>query len=85
MAFSDVTGQPQIVTALQRAATNDLPIAAEALLEAGADPSRPSGLEYSGDSARVLAMRFRKFDIIRAIQGYERRNGIPLPEGEFEL
>mmetsp|Transcript_63062 Transcript_63062/g.142268 ORF Transcript_63062/g.142268 Transcript_63062/m.142268 type:complete len:232 (-) Transcript_63062:489-1184(-) len=72
-------------TALQRAATNNLPVAADALVKAGASHTSPSGLEKTGESARDLARRLRSFSVLKVFQSWERANGIPLPEGEFEL
>ena len=72
-------------TALQRCATNNLAVGAQALLEAGADHNRPSGLELAGDSARQLARRLRAFAVLRLFQQHELARGLPLPEGEVEL
>ena len=69
-------------TPLQRMATNDLGVGAAALLRAGADRLRPSGLEGSGDSARELALRLRSFAVLREMQRYELERGLPRPDGE---
>ena len=52
-------------------ATNDLGVGAAALLRAGADRLRPSGLEGAGESARELALRLRSFAVLREMQRYE--------------
>mmetsp|Transcript_25113 Transcript_25113/g.82376 ORF Transcript_25113/g.82376 Transcript_25113/m.82376 type:complete len:103 (+) Transcript_25113:827-1135(+) len=72
-------------TPLQRHASNNLAVGAQALLAAGASHTRPSGLEGRGDSARALARRFRHFATLRVFQQFELERGIPLPEGEIEL
>ena len=84
-------------TALQRHATNGLAEGARALLEAGADYRRPSGLlttpdglpDYkragSGDCARALALRLRAFGVLKVFQQHELALGMPLPDGEVEL
>ena len=72
-------------TPIQRAATNNLPVAAEALINAGADHRSPSGREATGESARELAQRLRSFGVIRAFQQWEIAQGLELPEGEFML
>ena len=72
-------------TALQSAATNNLPDAAKALLASGACRLRPSGLEGTGDSARDMALRFRAFGVLRECQQHELALGLPLPDGEIEL
>lgn len=69
-------------TPLQRMATNDLGVGAAALLRAGADRLRPSGLEGTGESARELALRLRSFAVLRAMQRYELERGLPRPDGE---
>ena len=69
-------------TPLMRMATNNLGVGGAALLRAGADRLRPSGLEGTGDSARDLAIRLRSFDVLREIQRFELETGLPLPEGE---
>ena len=72
-------------TALQRCATNNVATGAQALLDAGADHLRPSGLEGRGDSARQLARRLRAFSTLRAFQQHELAGGLPLPDGEIAL
>mmetsp|Transcript_81780 Transcript_81780/g.159630 ORF Transcript_81780/g.159630 Transcript_81780/m.159630 type:complete len:231 (-) Transcript_81780:125-817(-) len=72
-------------TALQRAATNNLGITAKALIDAGASHSSRSGLDEDGESARGLAKRLRSFDVLRVFQQWELSQGLPLPDGEFEL
>ena len=72
-------------TALQRMATNGLAEGAEALLAAGADHRRPSGLEGAGDSARALARRLRSYSVLRLFQQWELARGESLPDGEPEL
>eukprot|EP00967_Tisochrysis_lutea_P105541 scaffold161006_cov29-Tisochrysis_lutea.AAC.1 len=72
-------------TPIQRAAANNLPVAAEALRRAGADHNRPSGLEGTGDSARALARRLRAFGVLKCFQQWELIHGIPLPDDEIEL
>jgi hypothetical protein len=73
-------------TALQRHASNDLAVGAQALLEAGASHTARSGLvEGQGDSARELALRLRSFAVLRLFQQYELWLGLELPEGEIEL
>ena len=84
-------------TALQRHATNGLAEGARALLEAGADYRRPSGLHTAanglpdygcvgtGDCARALALRLRAFGVLRVFQQHELRAGLPLPDGEMLL
>ena len=72
-------------TPLQRAATNNLAVSAEALLSAGASHTRPSGLEQKGESARALARRLRSFAVLRVFQQWELAQGIPLPDGEMQL
>ena len=69
-------------TPLQRMATNDLGVGAAALLRAGADRLRPSGLEGTGESARELALRLRSFAVLREMQRYELERGLPRPDGE---
>ena len=69
-------------TPLMRMATNNLGVGAAALLRAGADRLRPSGLEGTGDSARDLAIRLRSFDVLKEIQRFELQSGLPLPDGE---
>jgi hypothetical protein len=69
-------------TALQRMATNNLGAGAAALLRAGADRLRPSGLLGSGDSARELALRLRSFDVLKEIQLFEIEHGLPRPTDE---
>ena len=72
-------------TALHRAASNDLALAAEALVKAGADHRSPSGREATGESARELAQRLRSFGVLRVFQQWELAQGLELPEGEFQL
>ena len=75
-------------TALQRHATNNLAVGAQALLDAGASHTVPSGLDVEanpGDSARGLAYRLRAFACLKAFQQFEISQGLPLPEGEIEL
>ena len=72
-------------TALQRHASNNLALGAQALLEAGASHTRASGLEEKGDSARALALRFRHFATLKIFQQFELWQGLPLPDGEIEL
>ena len=72
-------------TALQRMATNNLAQGAQALLEAGADHRRPSGLEGIGDSARALARRLRSYEVLKVFQQWELAAGEALPDGEPEL
>ena len=72
-------------TPIQRAATNGLNIAAEALVNAGASHTRPSGLEQKGESARALARRLRSFSVLKVFQQWELAQGIPLPDGEVQL
>ena len=69
-------------TPLMRMATNNLGVGAAALLRAGADRLRPSGLLGTGDSARDIALRLRSFDVLKEIQRYELEHGLPRPEGE---
>ena len=52
-------------TPLQRAATNNLGVAAEALVQAGASHVVASGREEEGESARDLALRLRSFALLR--------------------
>lgn len=72
-------------TALQRHATNNLAIGAQALVDAGASHTLPSGLEGDGESARALARRLRSYAVLKVFQQYELSMGLPLPEGEIEL
>lgn len=74
-------------TALQRHATHDLAVGAQALLEAGASHTRPSGLEgaVQRDSARALARRLRSYGVLKLFQQFELWQGIPLPDDEIEL
>ena len=72
-------------TALQRAATNNLPIAAEALIKAGASHLIPSGSNGRGQNARDLARRLRSFAVLRVFQQWELSQGTALPEGEVQL
>ena len=72
-------------TALQRSATNDLAVGAQALLVGGASHTRPSGLEQTGDSARMLARRLRSYAVLKVFQQCELAQGIALPDGEIEL
>lgn len=72
-------------TPLQRMATNNLELAADVLVRAGASHLSPSGTEGTGDSARELARRLRSFGVLRVLQRYEEENGIPWPEGEPRL
>ena len=69
-------------TALQRHATNNLAVGAQALVEAGADHLAPSGTELAGESARALARRLRSYAVLKVFQQYEIARGLPLPEGE---
>ena len=71
-------------TPLQRAATNNLPVAAEALIVAGASHLCPSGIDETGESARDLARRLRSFAVLRVFQQWEIAHGC-LPEGEMLL
>lgn len=68
-------------TALHRCAANNLPVGAQALLEAGADQNLPSGRANSGWSARQFAFKRRYYDVMRVIQKSELERGT-LPEGE---
>lgn len=74
-------------TALQRHATNNLGVGAQALLEAGASHTVPSGFADSGtrDSARQLALRLRAFACLKVFQQHELSLGQELPDGEIEL
>lgn len=72
-------------TPLQRMATNNLALAADVLVRAGASHLIPSGTEGTGDSARELARRLRSFAVLRVFQQFEEENGIPWPEGEPRL
>ena len=72
-------------TPLHCAASNNLGVAAAALVKAGASHTAPSGREGNGDSARDLARRLRSFAVLRVFQQWEISQGIPLPDGEFEL
>ena len=73
-------------TALQRHATNNLAIGAQALLDAGASHTIPSGLyDGRGESARALARRLRSYAVLRVFQQHELAQGLPLPDGEIEL
>ena len=71
-------------TAMQHAAIADLGLAAEALIEAGAQ-HRARGQNEEGMSARDLALRYRSFKVVKVMQQYELKNGISLPEGEYVL
>jgi len=72
-------------TALQRHATNNCADGALALLEAGADHMRPSGLEGTGQSARALARRLRAYAVLKVFQQWELARGQALPDDEIEL
>ena len=72
-------------TPLQRCSTNNLAIGAQALLEAGASHTRPSGTESAGDSARALARRLRSYAVLTLFQQFEIWQGNDLPDDEIEL
>jgi ankyrin repeat protein len=72
-------------TPLQRMATNNLAVGADALVRAGASHLSPSGTEGTGDNARELARRLRSYDVLRVFQRYEAECGIPWPDGEPAL
>ena len=72
-------------TPLQRCATNNLAVAAEVLINAGASHTSGSGVDGTGESARDLARRLRSFAVLRVFQQWELAQGMPLPDGEVEL
>ena len=62
-----------------------LAVGAQALIDAGASHTLPSGTEGRGDSARQLARRLRSFAVLRVFQQFELAQGLALPDGEIEL
>ncbi len=60
-------------TPLHRMASNNLPIGAEALLQAGADPNKLSGKPFGGETPMGIARQSHAIDVIQVLKKYGGR------------